>query len=151
MPKSNKLRVLVSCSPATVNRLPNRRPHRVYEVFHYPILSDSFLFTSPNSQTPHVAYSPRYTDSGLLATQSGNLGQAARDIAAAIVLALSLGTVDALLRCEVADGLQEATLADLPGDEVVYAVLKRVDLLNARHFGLVECVCRNLMSASDYS
>lgn len=58
-----------------------------------------------------------------------------------VVLALALGAVDALLGDGVADGLQQAVLAELAGHEVVDAVLQLVDLLDARHLGLVEGVC----------
>lgn len=45
-----------------------------------------------------------------------------------LVLAAALSAVDALLGQRVADGLREAALADLPGDEAVDAVLEIVDL-----------------------
>lgn len=63
-----------------------------------------------------------------------------RDVAALVVLALTLGAVDALLGGEVADGLKEAALADLAGCEVVDAVLEGVDLFDAGHLGLAEGV-----------
>lgn len=65
----------------------------------------------------------------------------ARRVAPAVVLALALSAVDALLGDGVADGLQQAVLAKLAGDEVVDAVLERVDLLDAGDLGLVEGVC----------
>ena len=59
-------------------------------------------------------------------------------VATFVVLALALGAVDALPGGHVADGLGEATLPDLAGDEVVDAVLKGIDLLDAGDLGLVE-------------
>jgi hypothetical protein len=59
-------------------------------------------------------------------------------VAAIIVLALSLGSVDAFLGSKVADGLEEAALADLAGGEVVNAILESVYLFDACDFGLVE-------------
>lgn len=58
-------------------------------------------------------------------------------VAAVLVFALALGAVDALLGREVRHGLQEASLADLGGGDVVHAVLEGVDLLDARDLGLV--------------
>lgn len=60
------------------------------------------------------------------------------DVAAIVALALSLGSVDALLGRQVADGLQKTALADLATGEVVHAILEVVDLLDASDFGLVE-------------
>lgn len=62
-------------------------------------------------------------------------------IAPVLVLALALGAVDALFREGVADGLEEAVLADLAGDEAVDAILEVVDLLVARNLGLAQGVC----------
>lgn len=70
-----------------------------------------------------------------------NTPRGARRVAPAVVLALALGAVDALLGDCVADGLQQAVLAKLAGDEVVDAVLELVDLLDAGDLGLVEGVC----------
>lgn len=76
-----------------------------------------------------------------LSDRSGRGG----DVAALVVAALALGAVDALLGRHIADGLGEAALADLTGDEVVDAVLEGVDLLYACDFGLVEVFCRKKM------
>lgn len=62
-------------------------------------------------------------------------------VAPVLVLALALGAVDALLGEGVPDGLEEAVLADLAGDEAVDAVLEVVDLLVARDLGLAQGVC----------
>lgn len=82
--------------------------------------------------------------SNLLAALServDNTPRGAGCIAPAVILALALGAVDALLGDCVADGLQQAVLAKLAGDEVVDAVLELVDLLDAGDLGLVEGVC----------
>jgi hypothetical protein len=55
-----------------------------------------------------------------------------------IIFAAAFGAVDAFLRDCVAEGLCEAALADLPGDEAVDAVLELVDLGDAGDFGFVE-------------
>lgn len=72
------------------------------------------------------------------AVHGAGAGDVRGRVAAVLALALALGAVGALLGGEVADGLQEAALADLPADEVVDAVLEGVDLLDARDLGLVE-------------
>jgi len=58
------------------------------------------------------------------------------DVTALLVLALALGAVDALLGGHVADGLEEAALADLTPDEVVDAILEGVDLFDSGDLGL---------------
>lgn len=72
--------------------------------------------------------------------QARHLGQARGQDAALLVLAAALSAVEAFLGEQVADGLEEATLADLAGNGVVDAVLQRVNLLDARDLGLVELV-----------
>lgn len=60
---------------------------------------------------------------------------------ARLVFAAALGAVDAFLGDSIADGLQHASLADLAADQVVDAVLRLVNGLDARDFGFVEGVC----------
>jgi hypothetical protein len=72
------------------------------------------------------------------AVHGAGAGDSAGDVAAFVVLALALSAVDALLGGHVADGLEEAALTDLAGDEVVDAVLEVVDLIDAGDLGLVE-------------
>ena len=55
-----------------------------------------------------------------------------------MVLALTLDAVEALARGHVADGLGDAALAYLAGDEIVDAVLEGVDLGDAGYFCFVE-------------
>jgi hypothetical protein len=45
------------------------------------------------------------------------------DVTTIVALALSLGSVDALLRRQVADGLQKTALADLATGKIVDAIL----------------------------
>jgi hypothetical protein len=59
---------------------------------------------------------------------------------ALVVLAAGVGTVDTLLRHEVAHGLEHTALSELSSCEVVDAVLELVDWFHVRHFGLVELV-----------
>lgn len=59
------------------------------------------------------------------------------EVASLLVLAFALGTVNALLGHSIADRLEQAALAYLPGRQVVYAILEVVDLLDARNLGLV--------------
>lgn len=72
------------------------------------------------------------------AVQRTSTGRILVDVATIVALALSLGSVDALLGRQVADGLQKTALADLATGEVVDAILEVVDLLDASDFGLVE-------------
>ena len=58
-----------------------------------------------------------------------------------LILSAALSAVDALLAQRVADRLQQAALADLPGDEAVDAVLELVDLRDAGYFGFIEVLC----------
>lgn len=58
-----------------------------------------------------------------------------------VVLAATLSTVDALFGDGITEGLCESSLADLAADEVVYAVLEVVDLVDACDLGLVELFC----------
>jgi len=60
---------------------------------------------------------------------------------ALVVLAAAFGTVDALFGDGITEGLCEPSLADLAADEVVYAVLEVVDLVDACDLGLVELFC----------
>ena len=80
----------------------------------------------------------RTTDDGIAAL--GKRAGLLRYVATLVVLALALGAVDALLGGHVADGLGEAALPELAGDEVVHAVLESIDLLDAGDLGLVEVV-----------
>jgi hypothetical protein len=54
---------------------------------------------------------------------------------------LTFGAVGTLLGGEVADGLEQATLAKLTGSEAVDAVLDLVDLVDTGDLGLVEVFC----------
>lgn len=63
------------------------------------------------------------------------------NVATLIIPTAALSTVDSLAGKKVSDGLAETALANLAGNEVVDAVLERVDLLDARHLRLVEGVC----------
>lgn len=65
----------------------------------------------------------------------------ALDRSSLLVLAASLGAVDALLRSQVADGLSEPALAYLAADEVVDAVLEVIDLIYAGDLRLLELFC----------
>lgn len=58
-----------------------------------------------------------------------------------MILAAALRAIDALPRGEVSYRLPETALPDLPRYQVMYPVLKRIDLLDSRDFGLVERVC----------
>ena len=78
--------------------------------------------------------------SGTFRAAHGRVRNAAA-VGAAVVFAAALCAVNALLAESVADGLQQATFADLAGGEVVDAVLEVVDLVDAGDFGLVEAVC----------
>jgi hypothetical protein len=59
-----------------------------------------------------------------------------------LVLASPLHTIDAFLAGKIADGLQEAALANLAGYESVNVVLDLIDLVDAGDFGLVQRVYR---------
>ena len=58
-----------------------------------------------------------------------------------VVLAAALSTIDTLFGDGITQGLCESSLADLAADEVVYAVLEVVDLVDACDLGLVELFC----------
>ena len=81
----------------------------------------------------------RFSSSSCLAEEAArDLGQASRQVASVVVLALALCTVGSLLRDEIANGLEQATLANLAGDEVVDAVLQVIDLLDTGDLGLAK-------------
>jgi hypothetical protein len=65
-------------------------------------------------------------------------GKVGRRVAALVVLALALGAVETLLGGKVADWLKESALTNLPGGQVVHAILQSVDLVNASDLCLVE-------------
>lgn len=54
---------------------------------------------------------------------------------------MSFGSVDAFLGDKVAYRLSDASLSKLASNKSVYAVLKIVDLLISRYFGLVKVAC----------
>lgn len=59
-------------------------------------------------------------------------------VATIVIFALSLGSVEAFLGSQVADGLEKTALANLARGQVVDAVLEGVYLLDASDLGLVE-------------
>jgi hypothetical protein len=62
------------------------------------------------------------------------------------VLPASLGTIDALFGGQITDRLKKSAFAYLASGEVMYTVLEGINLLDAGHFGLVECVYFTLVS-----
>jgi len=64
-----------------------------------------------------------------------------------VILAAPLSTVDALFGDGITEGLCKSSFADLSADEVVYAVLEVVDLVDACDLGLVELFCGEEMLA----
>lgn len=98
------------------------------------------LFLATAKQSPNnTASSLTAIDDGTSCVIHGRrAGNVLRCVATLVVLALSLGAVDALLGGHVSDGLEETALADLACGEVVHAVLESIDLLDARYFCLVE-------------
>lgn len=99
-------------------------PRSGFVAYIFPWLFNRlFLSTSKSSKYRDAL------DATLDTSQSA--GYAIGHVPALVVLALALGTVHALLRCEVTDGLQKTALADLAGDEAVDAILQGIDLLDA--------------------
>ena len=77
------------------------------------------------------------------------VGGPGRNVAAILVFTLSLSAVGTLLGGNIANGLEEASLADLASHEVVHAILEGVDLLDASDFGLVEIFCYGVRKDED--
>lgn len=69
------------------------------------------------------------------------LGDFGLDISSLVILALALSAVDDLLGSQVADALEQATLAELAADTFVDAVLHGVHVLVAGDFGLGQFIC----------
>jgi hypothetical protein len=113
--------------PYIQTRYPNTKKHipRGY------LLLLATAKQSTNSVSNTLAYALE-TFSGALSTTNNSIRRAVQctstrcffvDVAAIVALALSLGSVDALLGRQVADGLQKTALADLAAGKVVYAIL----------------------------
>jgi hypothetical protein len=117
-------------------------------VHNSPLLLRLFILLP----TPHTAKistsalrTTGHTAASTLHATHRTVTVATKRSATLIVLSTSLGPVDTFLGCHVADGLEEAALADLAADEIVDAVLELVDLIDAGNFGLVELFCKELL------
>lgn len=118
-------------------------------LFRLPLLStqeSSQIATSAFCTFGNVTGTPFSTLSharaSLLCVLNGWIGYSAHrtTIASFVVFALAFHAVDALFTGQVADGLEESTLANLSADEIVHAILEMINLINACNFCFAECV-----------
>lgn len=80
---------------------------------------------------------------GLVGQRVGDTAERSA-IRSLVVLAATLCAVGTLLRCHVADWLEETTLADLTSDSVRHAALELVDGLDTSDLGFVKLLCKEV-------